>query len=58
MSNLKVGYWRAVFINAGHEVPDHIVRVFFDTGLPTSANDFEIGLGHFMLRIISFSIMG
>ena len=60
--NHHVGYldvWdgHAVFVGARHEVPDHVVRVFLYAGLPAGADDFHIGLGHFLLRVVTFSIV-
>lgn len=57
VGNFKVGDRVAIFVRAGHQVPDHVVRVFFDVFLAPRTDDFKVGLGHFALRVISFSIM-
>ncbi len=60
MRYFDVGDWSAVFVDAGHEVPDHVVFVLFALGacLAAGVDDVEIRLGHFLLGSIASAVVG
>ncbi len=55
--DLVVGKWCAVFVGARHEVPDHVILVLFHAGVSTGFDDFHVCLRHFLLRVITFSVV-
>lgn len=57
VGDFRVGDRGAGFVNAGHEVPDHVVRVRRGGQGAAGLDDVEICLGHFLLRMVAFAVL-
>ena len=57
MSDFQVGDRGPLLVGTGHEVPDHIIRVFRRAFLAARADDFEVRLGHLLLCVISLAVV-
>ncbi len=57
VGDLHVGNWSAIFVAAGHEVPDHVILVFLHARVAAGFDDFHICLSHFVLRVVAFPVV-
>lgn len=56
MCDLVIWDGRAVFVYAAHEIPDHILAIFFSALGASCIDDIRIYLCHLPLRYVPLSI--
>lgn len=57
VSNLLVGNRGAVLVGAGHQVPNHILRVLLATLFATLADNVNVSLGELALRSVTAAVV-
>ena len=47
----------AIFVGAGHEVPDHVILIPLFAAVAPGLDDFRVCLRHSVLRVVAFSVV-